>query len=309
MIRIGIIGVGMWGVNHVRVLKELEDDYDISVSGINDIDGYRAREVSKRFGVKYLPLDTLLDNSDAVIISTPPSTHAELALTAIERNLHVFVEKPIATNIKDAQNMVRAAEDRNLNIMVGYIERYNPAVGKLKEIIRGNEIGELVFISARRIGPKGRRRRDIGVILDLATHDIDVIRYITEMEPTRVCSKYGSKFGEYEDYALIFLDFNDFSSIVETNLLTPYKLRELYVTGTEGVAKINYITQEIIIDRVEDMVIPRVSYEEPLKEELRHFIDVLEGREKPICDGAEGLKTLEIALLAMENPEIECIKR
>ena len=309
MPNIGVVGTGMWGINHVRVLKELEDEGIVKLTGINDVNMDRAKEVSRRFGADILSLDKLFDASDAVIISTPPSTHAKLTIQALENGLHVLVEKPMAVSMDEAYEMVDAAEKHGLNLLVGHILRYNPAVQKLREAIHNGVLGDPVFISAKRIGPKGRRRRDTGVILDLAIHEIDVIRYITRREPGRICSRYGSKFGEYEDYAFIYLDFEKFSSIIETNLLTPYKLRELFVTGTDGVAKLSYITQELVIDKVEGRFTPKIDKREPLKEEIRHFIKVIKGSEKPICDGYEGLKTLEIALAALKDPEMDCINR
>lgn len=303
MLRIGIIGVGLWGSTHLKKLLYFQKKGMIEISGINDVNTNRAREISREYNVLNIEIDKLLKNSDGVIIATPPSTHYKVASKIIEHGLDVLIEKPMTNNPIHAEKLVKLAEENGVNILVGYILRFNPAVKKLKELLRNGEIGDVVLIEAKRIGPRGKRVRDVGVILDLASHDIDVTRYILNMEPKEVMSFYGSLIGEYEDYAIIFLKYDMPIAIIQTNLLTPYKVRNVNITGSEGIIQVDYITQDVSIFKDDKIYRPDIKKEEPLIAELKHFINVIRGVEKPICDGYEGLKTLYIAYEALKARE------
>ena len=217
----------------------------------------------------------------------------------IERGVHCLVEKPIASSLEDAKEMVEAAERYRVKLMVGHIERFNPAVRKLKEIVDSGKLGKLLLLSARRVGPLAPRVIDVGVIVDLATHDIDVVRYLTGKEPIKVYSKYGSIKHPKEDHAILLLDLGDVAASIEVNWFTPHKVRTLVATGTEAIAYLNYIEQELEVYNAEWRMIPKIEKCEPLEIELRHFIECVEKDLRPLVDGYEGLKTLEVALKSL----------
>ncbi|RLE49793.1 MAG: gfo/Idh/MocA family oxidoreductase [Candidatus Methanomethylicota archaeon] len=297
MIRVGVAGVGVMGKNHARVYSKIEN---CQLVGVADIDFDKAKEIAQLYGAQaYRNYEELLGKVDAVSIALPTSLHKEAALKFIERGVHCLVEKPIAPSLEDAKEMVEAAEKHRVKLMVGHIERFNPAVRKLKEIVDSGKLGKLLLLSARRVGPFAPRVVDVGIIVDLATHDIDVARYLTGKEPVKVYSKYGSIKHPKEDHAILLLDFGDVAASIEVNWFTPHKVRTLVATGTEAIAYLNYIEQELEVYNAEWRMIPKIEKCEPLEIELRHFIECVEKDLRPLVDGYEGLKTLEVALKSL----------
>jgi len=216
----------------------------------------------------------------------------------IRQGVHCLVEKPIASNVEGAEEMIRGAEENHVKLMVGHIERFNPAVLRLKQIIDEGTLGKLMIISTRRVGPFASRIRDVGIIIDSATHDIDVARYLTGEEPVSVFSKAGRFGHQKDDHAIVILDFGDTTACIEVNWFTPYKVRSLVATGSEGIAYLDYIEQELTVQNSQGMEMIRVEKAEPLKLELEHFLKCVKNNEKPLVDGYEGLRVLKIALEA-----------
>ena len=301
MIKIGVVGVGAWGYIHLKRLIENSENYEIEVSGFYDINKERVKYVTNVLNVKYLELDKLISSVDGLIIATPPTTHAKIALKAVEKGVHLLVEKPFTANIEDAIKLHKLSRKYGSKILVGYIMRFHPVVKELKKKLLNNELGDPVVISSKRVGPRGRRIRDVGVILDLATHDIDISRFILEDEPREVYSIYGSMRGEYEDYAIIALKYSDVTVLIETNLLTPYKVRNISITCTNGVLYGDYMNRTVKIaknDEIKEYTLPNI---EPLVEEHKHFINVIKGVEEPICTSEDGIRVLKIAFEALKN--------
>jgi len=295
-----VIGVGHWGRNHVRVLSEIEK---AELMAICDLNEERARELGKIYGVPYFTKpEELMKNEriDALIICTSPSSLASVAKMGLEKGKHVFVEKPMAIRSQDALELVRLAEREELNLMVGFIERFNPAVKCLKELLSRGKLGRIASLTSKRLSA-WPGRFNIDVVMDLAVHDIDMSRYLLEEEPEVVYARVGRlKLKSLNDFAFITLSFSgDKTALIEVNWLTPGKERELRVTGSEAVATLNYITREVFIrseGAVERLEVPSA---EPLKLELEHFITcVLEGRE-PLVRGIDGYIALRICELAL----------
>ena len=288
--KIAVIGCGFWGWNHLRVLSEIPNAELVAAS---DIDEERLKMVKKKYGIKtYTNYKELLkkERLDAVTICTPSITHYQVAIETIEAEKNLLVEKPMTTTIEDGMRLIQAAEKRGLKLLVGHIERYNPGVQRVKELIDHGRIGEIVLISSRRVSRWPIRIGDVGVVKDLAIHDLDIVRYIVKKEPTEIYAVAGSLRHRYEDYAHIILKFNGTpTAFIEANWLTPRKIRELVVTGSEGMIILNYITQEIRIHDSECTYIPATKYGEPLKNELQHFVNVVLGKEEPIINGRDGL--------------------
>ncbi len=305
MLRVGVVGVGMMGQHHVRVYSELAKEGHVELVGVADPNFERAKELAKRFGtIPYSDHRQLIkENLDAVSIAVPTSLHREIAVELISSGASVLIEKPIADTVENGDAIVKAAEDNGVVLAVGHIERFNPAVLKLKEVIRGGELGRIVTISAKRVGPMAKRIRDVGIIVDLGVHDTDVISFLFGKKVRTVYARAGSVAhpAGVEDHALITLGFDEGTGIVETNWLTPHKTRTLNVVGTEGIAYLDYIEQSLRIFNHEWIRDAKINKREPLRNELEHFIECVENGKTPIVDGKAGLHALRVALLAQES--------
>ncbi len=313
-IRVGVVGVGNMGYNHARVYYELSRQGLVKFVGVVDIDKERVRKVAERFKVKAFtdPRDLLKLNIDAVSIAVPTSLHRDIAFFFLKNNVHILVEKPIADTLKKAKDIVEIARKNNLILLVGHIERFNPAVNTLKEIVEDRELGDIITMSAKRVGPFGQRVKDVGVIIDLAVHDIDIMSYLINKFPTEVYSRAKNikQISKAEDYAIILLNFNDeIDGVIETNRLTPYKTRTLNVVGTKGIAQLDYINQNLIIYNDRYIKETRIQKEEPLRLELIHFINCVLGIEKPRVTGDDGLRVLKAAIAAVESYRKKTIVR
>lgn len=304
MLRVGVVGVGNMGRHHVRVYSELAKEGKVELVGIVDTNLERAREIAKQYKVKaFQDYRELISKVDAVSIAVPTSLHKQVALDFIENGVNVLVEKPIAESIESAEEIIRAAEKNNVTLMVGHIERFNPAVLRLKEIIESNSLGEIVTLTAKRVGPFPPQIKDVGVIIDLAVHDIDVMSFLLGEQVKEVYAKAGSAKNplELEDYAVIVLTFESATGVVETNWLTPHKVRKLSVVGTEGIAELDYINQELTLYNHEWIRKAKIQKREPLKNEIEHFFECIERGIQPIVSGNDGLHTLKVAIMALKS--------
>ncbi|USH00430.1 Gfo/Idh/MocA family oxidoreductase [Thermococcus argininiproducens] len=304
MLRVGVVGVGNMGRHHARIYSELSKEGEVEFVGVADANLERAKEVASQFKTKaFGDYRELIGRVDAVSIAVPTSLHKQVALEFIENGVSVLVEKPIAESIESAQEIIRAAKKNNVTLMVGHVERFNPGVLKLKEILDENLIGKVVTLTAKRVGPLPPQIKDVGVIIDLAVHDIDVMSFLLERNVRKVYARAGSAKNplELEDYAIIMLDFENATGVVETNWLTPHKVRTLSVVGTEGIAELNYITQKLILYNHEWVKEAKVQFKEPLRNELEHFVECVKKEEKPLVNGEEGLHALMVAIKALES--------
>ena len=300
---VGVIGTGFWGRNHARVFKELEETELLAVC---DINAERAKNVAKQFGVRaYTNMGKMLKRKDieAVSICTWSLTLAKEALKALKTRKHVLVEKPMATNVKQAEKLLEMAEEEGLHLTVGFLMRFIPGIQHMKNAIEDKTIGNLVCATAKRVSEWPERIGDVGVVKDTAIHDIDIIRYLFGEEPIAVYAKTGSmKYKKFEDYAQIMLTFEGGkSAFIESNWLTPYKTRTLVVTGSKALMKLDYITQELTIEDAKETMQPRYPWQEPLKLELQHFANCILKKEKPLITGMDGLKALRIAEAALRS--------
>ncbi|MBS7608790.1 Gfo/Idh/MocA family oxidoreductase [Candidatus Bathyarchaeota archaeon] len=300
---VAVIGAGFWGRNHARVFSELEET---ELLAICDINAERAKNIAKQFGVKaYTETGKMLKRGDieAVSICTWSTSLAKEAMKALKAGKHVLVEKPMAANSKQAEELIKTAEKEGLHLLVGFLMRFIPGVQHIKKAIEEKRIGELVCATAKRVSEWPERIGDIGVVKDLAIHDIDIARYLFGGDPIAVYAKTGNmKHRLFEDYAHIMLTFEGGkNAFIEANWLTPYKTRVLIVTGSEAIMKLDYITQELTIENAKETVQPRIPWQEPLKLELQHFANCILGREKPLITGFDGLRALKIAEAALKS--------
>lgn len=320
MTRVGVVGLGNMGKHHARNYARMKD---VTLVAVCDLNQELVHNISTKFNCKaYSKYQDLFDkeNLDAVSIAVPTFLHKEVALKAAEKGIHVLIEKPIAGSAKDAEEIIKAAAKRKVLLQVGHVERFNPAVLKLKQIIQEGRLGNISSIIARRVGTVPERIRDMNVVVDLAVHDIDIINYLYESLPDKILSNWGQALiGKREDYAEIFMTYGNGnrSGFIQVNWITPIKIRSLSITGSKGYAELDYINQELIVyesnytreimDELGDYTvkfgIPNktqigIENEEPLYLELRHFVESVQSGRPVLVNGEVGLATLKIALVA-----------
>jgi len=315
-LKVAVIGVGAMGKNHARIYWELPN---LDFVGIADSDKDLGESISKRYGVDYFPdYRTLLDTKkpDAVTIAVPTANHFDVALEAIQRGIHVLIEKPIAPSIEQGEKIIQAAQQHQVKLMIGHVERFNPAVVALKEKIRAGKIGKVFQLDARREGPFPARISDVGVVIDLSVHDIDIMRSITGSEVVRVYAETEQRIHtKHEDLLTGLLRFEDKSvGTLNVNWLTPTKIRELHITGEMGLFKVDYLTQDLyfyensgaqgsdweslrILRGVNEG--PTIKFalvkKEPLRSEQEAFIAAVMGESPIAVTGEDGLEALKIA--------------
>jgi len=297
-LRVGVIGVGVMGSNHARVFAGLPG---VELVAVADPDRRQAEFVARTLGCNAVA-DTaaLLDlGIDAATIAAPTHLHHDIALACIARGVHVMVEKPIASSVEEGRAIIEAAQRAGVTLMVGHVERFNPAVEAIKEALRNEDI---LSIAITRVGPFPPRMSNVGVVIDLAVHDIDLIRWFTDSEIVEVQPQLSSAVAEREDIAL--LQFRTASGVlahINTNWLTPFKARSVTV-ATRG----KYIMADLITRQVTEcfgfqpdgsysMRHLSVGHAEPLRSELLAFMRAVRTGTPPAVTGEEGVASLEIA--------------
>ena len=302
-VNVGVIGVGAMGENHVRVYHKMEE---ANLMGVSDVSERALKKIEKKYGAKgYTDYCELLANPEIEVVSVcvPTTFHHDVVMEAIKHKKHVLVEKPIAFTLTEAEEMIAAAKEAGVTLATGHVERFNPAVQKAKELIDDGVIGDIVSAFAKRVGPLPPRIKDVGVSIDLAIHDLDIMNYLFEEEITQVYGTMNSSFddSEFEDHAEIMVSFdNESTGIIEVNWLTPYKRRELELTGTAGIISVDYIQQSIEVfgKFAQDI---EIVHEEPLKGELKSFLNSVVEEKEPVITGEDGLKALKMVIAANKS--------
>jgi hypothetical protein len=304
-LRVGVIGAGVMGSNHARVLAGLPDTTLVGV--VDPLPAHRSRVTELTGCQTFETVDELIAAGvDAVTIAAPTHLHHEIALAAIAHKIHVLVEKPIASSVEEGKEIVNAAQRAGVTLMVGHVERFNPAVAAIKQAISGEDI---LSIAITRVGPFPPRMSNVGVVIDLAVHDIDLIRWFTESDIVEVQPQLSSAVAEREDIAL--LQFRTASGVlahINTNWLTPFKARSVTV-ATRG----KYVMGDLLTRQVTECFgfkpdgsysmrhLP-VGHDEPLRAELIAFLSAVRGGGVPAVTGDEGVASLEIAIRCLETP-------
>jgi UDP-N-acetylglucosamine 3-dehydrogenase len=301
MLKVGVVGTGVMGKHHARVYSELNN---VKLVGVADLNKTAVTDVANQYRTTpYTDYKELIlkEQPDAISIAVPTIYHRDVALYAMDKGVNVLVEKPIAHTVEAAQEMESKAREKDLKLMVGHIERFNPAIRELKKTLVDGTIGDVVSMSARRVGPFTNRITDVGVIVDVGVHDIDVMSHLFEDSVTGVYTSAGDMNGSVESYAMMMLKFKrGGTGIIETNRMTPRKIRELTVTGTKGVAFADYLQQTLSVHNG-CIFNPDIVKVEPLRAELEHFIDCVVNDRKPLVNGVEGTHALEVALEAVNS--------
>lgn len=295
-VKVGVVGVGYLGRHHVRIFSELPN---VELVGIADINEKRVREMASLYQVPFYTTNykDLLDKLEAVSIVTPTSTHFFIAKDFLERGVHIFIEKPATQNLEEAEKLLELAGGKDLVFQVGHIERFNPAIQELKRYIKNP-----FYLEAHRMGSYNGKHKDIGVIMDLMIHDLDILFYILGKD-RRVKDIEGvgySIFTPFEDFANVTILFEDgILANLTASRISPKKYRKLEIQEKDGTfISVDYIEQSITITHSSNRLIepnietPIFEREEPLKLELEQFINC-------ILNGGNPLVTLEDGKLAI----------
>ncbi len=320
---VGLIGYGYWGPN---LLRNYMTSPDASVKWVCDRDAAKIAKAKTLYpcvDVTVDHMDILRDSEvDAVLIATPISTHYALAAEALMAGKHVFVEKPMTSSVREAEQLVHLADSRGLTLMVGHTFEYSPPVNKIKEIIDSGELGDIYFITSSRVN-LGLHQKDVSVIWDLAPHDFSIVFDWLGEEPMHI-QAMGRQCVQYcnPDVAFITMSFPS-GTMVEMQLswLSPIKLRRTLVVGskkmlmyddTEAVEKVKIFDHGVRVGdhtsfgefqlsyRTGDIVSPHLPAIEPLGAEARHFIECCGTGATPKTDGRSGLRVVR----ALERAEL-----
>jgi predicted dehydrogenase len=313
-VAVGVVGLGYWGPNLARNFAALADS---ELTWICDDSEERLEQVARRFpGARATSdLAELLDDPelDAVAIATPVPTHAPLALRCLEAGKDVFVEKPLAQSLADADRVVAEARERGRTLMVGHLLEYHPGVERLKELVDGDELGTIHYIYGNRLN-LGKLRADENALWSLGAHDVSVVLRLAGEEPVE-CHAFGESYmrAGVEDVVFCYLRFpSGLAAHLHLSWLDPHKERRFTVVGSKRMATFDdmalerkltvydkgfeqdYANYGEYIARSGDMWSPAVPNDEPLRLECRHFVDCVRARSQPRSDGESGRRVVRV---------------
>ena len=318
--KMAAIGCGYWGPNLIRNFNSLPD---VELATICDLDEDRRNHMSALYSDITVTDDymTIINDAsiEAVSVATPVTTHFPIGKAVLEAGKHLFIEKPMCANAEESRELVRIAEEKNLQIMVGHIFLFVPAVRKVKSLIESGDLGDIHYVNIRRLN-LGIFQKDANVVWDLAPHDIAMLNYLFDEAPLTVSATgkcYVQKNKDIEDVAFLTLEYpNNKLVSIHVSWLDPDKIRECTFVGSKQMLVYDDVsmTEKIkIFDkgvdimphyddysgfhlayRHGDIVIPKIDQAEPLKIECAHFIDCINGKATPLSDGTMGLQVVEV---------------
>ena len=312
-IEVGVVGAGTMGYHHARVYREM---LSTSLVGVADEDEERARDVAEEFDTQVLDRASLLETADAVSVAVPTEHHYAVAREAIERGTHVLVEKPFVDRIPRGRELVSLAEEHGVVLQVGHIERFNPAVSVLADVLPDQEV---IAIDAQRLGPPPDREITDSAVMDLMIHDIDVL---CSLVPHEVVSVSSARARDAPRVTAILQFENGVVGTLTASRITQEKVRTLSVTARECRINLDYIDQSVQIHRrsVPEHIVsegdvryrheslieqPTVRNGEPLKAELKSFVESVRADVPPEVTGEDGIRAIELAQrveAALEDP-------
>lgn len=278
----------------MRVLSELGN-----LVAVCDLDASRAASYAEKYRVKgYSSVDELLqkERPDGVTICTPASTHFAVASKTLRAGVNTFVEKPMTSTVKEAQDLIKEAENAKKILTVGFIERFNPAITELKKMITNGTLGRPILFEYHRENRRGENIVDVGVVKDASVHDIDTARWLFGEEPKTVYARVGSVMGKNEDFATILLGFGDArTAFITTNWVTPSRVREMSAVFEKAVVTLDFISQEIQVHEEAGTKVPKHTIQEPLMLELKEYVAAISEGRQPLVTGKDGLMVTRIA--------------
>ena len=313
-LRTAVIGVGAMGANHARVYARMPQTTLVAFADLNP--DLRDRISRTYKATPYVDYHEMIEKEelDVVTIALPTHLHHQAALDTMTAGIHTFVEKPLANSVITGREMIEASEKHGVLLGVGHIERFNPAVIALKARLDAGQLGKIYQIHARRIGPFPPRIKDVGVVFDLATHELNIMEYLTGAGVSSVSAEVKQTLHDrHEDMVSgIFRFDGDVIGMMDINWLTPTKIRQLTVLGERGMFLVNYLTQElwfyenrsaqdqwlglVTVGVTEGSVIKyELDRVEPLRAELETFVDAINHGYNGLVNGEEGLRAVFLA--------------
>jgi len=290
LIRVGVVGLGQWGQHHVRIYHHMPG---VALAGVVDTLPAEVGAFSRRYQTPgYHDYHMLFGKVDAVSLAVPTALHYEIAREFLHRGVHVLVEKPITTTVEQAAELIDLAQRAGVTLLVGHVERFKPAVQALRDLMR-----DPLFVQVRRVRPWDPHRvMDVGVVLDLMIHDLDIILTLMRSPVARISAIGAAIHGEDEDLAVAHLTMQNgcLASFVASRI-SPVKAAELEITFPDGLVHLNYLRQQMTVRRHGTQQRTVVKGEEPLRAELTHFVNCVRGTEQPLVPGEHGLRALEVA--------------
>jgi predicted dehydrogenase len=300
-VRVGVIGVGNIGQHHVRICSELPQ---IKLVGIVDVDESKGRQVALRYGVPFYPeYKDLFKLVDAVSIAAPTSYHYEIALECLKNGIHVLVEKPITVELEQARQLVEMATKKDLILLVGHLERFNPAVRQFKLMLKKPN-----YIEAHRLSYPVLRNLDVGVVWDLMIHDLDIMIDLVRSPIEQVNAMGLSVYSTKEDLAMVQLLFkNGCLANLIASRVSGERSRKLSVIEDKKTFTLDLINQSLVImrpprgDHTNPPEFVPIKKEEPLRLELQHFAECVLMNKTPLVTGEDGKRALELAMRVMSS--------
>ncbi|PIU42279.1 MAG: UDP-N-acetyl-D-glucosamine dehydrogenase [Candidatus Omnitrophica bacterium CG07_land_8_20_14_0_80_42_15] len=293
-VRIGVIGVGSLGVHHARIYSRLDG---VELVGVCDINVKKANQIARKYRTQaFTRYKDLFGKVNGVSIVTPTNTHAEVGKAFLEQGVHILVEKPITKTLEDADELLKKARDKNLIIQVGHVERFNAGIRAIKSIIN-----KPVFIECHRLSLFKKRSLDIGVVLDLMIHDIDIILDLVNSKVVKMDALGVKILTLHEDLANVRLQFeNGTISNITASRVANKTMRKIRIFQEDAYISLDYEKQEAYIYRKAGSKITRkkirIKKEESLLSELKAFVDCVKNNEKPLVSGEEAREALRMAL-------------
>jgi UDP-N-acetylglucosamine 3-dehydrogenase len=326
-LKVAVVGTGSMGMNHLRVLRDFDEE-QVQIVGVAETYEPSLKHAVSRFHVDgYADYREMLEKThpDLVAVVVPTHLHFEVASYVLDMGINVLVEKPLTSTIEEALALIELARIRGVKLAVGHIERFNPAVIAVKQRLVAGELGKVFHLHARRLGPFPPRIRDVGVSLDLATHDIDVMRYLADAEVEHVYAETQRRIhSTHEDLLLGVLRFtNQAIGVLDVNWLTPTKIRELSITGEKGMYLVNYLTQDVYfyendytsttwdtlrtLTGVSEGTMTRLKIQkaEPLRLEYQDVMYAILQDIVPTVSGEDGLAVLKVVHQLSESTRVE----
>ncbi len=283
-IRTGVVGCGWFGEAHARVYREIPG---VELKSVADLNIERAKRLASMYGASaYGSVGDMLrrEELDLVSIAVTPQYLAKTAIEAAEYGVNILLEKPLATKASDWKNLLSAIRKMDLIFIPGFIELFNPGYRLMKEIVDSGDLGSLLTLSSKRIGrfPKRSLKWEVGVTLDLGLHELYAQTYLVGNKPVPIsCFTSRMLNDENEDISIMILKYGDIVGIIESNWLTPIGIRSIRATASNGSIWLNYMSQEVGIDRGEESRIKRSRWKEPLLVELEYAVEYVKLGTKP----------------------------
>jgi UDP-N-acetylglucosamine 3-dehydrogenase len=320
-LRVGLAGVGSMGRSHLRVLLTRPGARLVAVADPIGASLDAAVAASGASGYRDAMTMIAQANLDALLVASPTTTHAPMTIAAIESGVAVLVEKPLAASVDEGRRIARASKAHGVPVQVGHVERFNPAVLELGRLLHeAHWLSTVYAITSRRAGPFPARIRDVGVTIDLATHDLDILAWVAGERPTRVYAETAQRIHDSrEDLLFGLLSFpSGAAGMLDVNWLTPVKRRQLVVVGEEGMFELDYLSQRLTFTKAADVEHPRlirgfaptfegdvaelpVATGEPLAAEIDSFLAIVRQGGRPVVDVDDGLWAVALANAMLES--------